>query len=342
MIQLRPEKGPRAALTRSSFRENLATTLNCDNDRMKSIFLIGAGYVAGHAAALLLDQGHELAIGKRHPDQGLPPELAGRAAVFRMDVNNPLSFPAALPQSETLIYCVSSDAFSEAHYRRAYFDGLCSVLKALSGSDSRATKRIIFISSTGVFAQSDESQVDENSPAEPQGFSGRIMLEAEQALQAFGRDHPEIQTVALRFSGIYGPGRTRMIQTIARAEPVTEKRWTQWTNRIHRDDCAAAIAHLVNRPTVKPCYVASDTSPARYGEIAAWVAQRLGRPLAVPRTVAPMAGAAKIGAPLPNTGGLERGGDKRCWSTALLAEGFTFKYASFKDGYEPLIASDKV
>jgi nucleoside-diphosphate-sugar epimerase len=297
---------------------------------MKNIFLIGAGYVAGRAAALLLDQGHKVEIGKRQPDQGLAPELTGRVMVHRMDVNDPHSYPSALRQAETLIYCVSSDGFSEQHYRRAYFDGLCAVLQHLTTGRLWASKRIIFVSSTGVFSQSDESQVDENSAAEPQGFSGRIMLEAEQALLSFGLDHPEVQTVALRFSGIYGPGRTRMIQAIARAEPVTEKRWDQWTNRIHRDDCAAAIAHLVNREAVRPCYVASDTSPARYGEIATWVAQRLGLPVSAPRADAPS----------PGAGGLERGGNKRCWSTGLLAEGFTFKYASFKDGYEPLIELD--
>ena len=60
-----------------------------------------------------------------------------------------------------------------------------------------------------MYSQNDGGWVDEDSPTEPDSFSGRRLLEAEQILAAspFG-------TVSLRLGGIYGPGRTGLIDRV--------------------------------------------------------------------------------------------------------------------------------
>jgi nucleoside-diphosphate-sugar epimerase len=308
---------------------------------MKTVFIIGAGYVAGKAASLLLDQGCTVTLGKRHPERGVASDLMGRARVHAMDVQDTNSYPESLLTAQVIIYCVASDGFSPEQYRSAYSEGLGKVLQALrsqrskTGSDS-AIQRIIFVSSTGVYSQDDGSRVDEHSPTEPKAFSGQIMREAELALQDFAASTRGFEACTIRFSGIYGPGRTRMIQEVAAQKPVSAKRWNQWTNRIHRDDCASALVHLVMRDHIQPCYVGSDTHSASFGEIATWLAARLG--VSPPAIQALPSDSTASGA--KSAGGLERGGHKQCWSTGLLAEGFQFRFPSFKEGYESLIRSE--
>lgn len=308
---------------------------------MKTVFIIGAGYVAGKAAGLLLDQGCAVSLGKRHPERGVTSDLRGRAQVHAMDVQDPYTYPESLLNAQVLIYCVASDGLSPEQYRSAYSEGLGKVLQALSThplsrGDKAPARRIIFVSSTGVYSQEDGSRVDEHSPAEPNAFSGQIMREAELALMEFAASTQNYQACTIRFSGIYGPGRTRLIQEVAAQKPISAKRWNQWTNRIHRDDCAHALVHLVARDQIQTCYVGSDTHPASFGEIATWLAAKLG-------VSPPMIQDQPSGPPNSGTkssGGLERGGHKQCWSTGLLAEGFQFRFPSYKEGYESLIRSE--
>ncbi len=308
---------------------------------MKNVFLIGAGYVAGQAALSLLAGGHRVTIGKRHPDRGLPNGLAGRIAVHAMDVGVPEGFPEALFEADTVIYCVASDGFTPQQYQAAYADGLAHVLEAFRQRSLQgrppACQRLIFVSSTGVYGQSSGERVDETSPAQPTAFSGQIMRQAEEHLAGYSRQHAGLEGCVVRFSGIYGPGRTRMIEEIRNGKPVSARRWSQYTNRIHRDDCAAVLVHLVERDKVLPVYVASDTHPAPFGEIATWMAGVLGLPAPAILDESASEAAASRGGPRAS-GGLERGGHKQCWSSGLLAEGFRFRYPGYREGYGEMLA----
>ena len=98
-----------------------------------------------------------------------------------------------------------SDARDPAAYRRAYVEGLVNLLARLPTPGPR----VIFTSSTSVYGQDDGSWVDEASPTLPPRETGRILLEAEAALSGSGRDFS-----ILRLGGIYGPGRTRLLETV--------------------------------------------------------------------------------------------------------------------------------
>ena len=81
--------------------------------------------------------------------------------------------------------------------RAVYVEGLANVLRHVPRPG-----RFIYVSSSGVYGQSDGGWVDEDSAAEPCEDSGRIVLDAERLLQTA---LPEANI--LRFAGIYGPGR---------------------------------------------------------------------------------------------------------------------------------------
>lgn len=274
---------------------------------MARVFVAGAGYVGTVAAALLAQAGHAVDIGRR--------TASGAPGTHAMDVLRPETYPAALAGAECVVYCVSADAFTPEAYRDAYVEGLARVIEAAAKG---AARRLVFVSSTGVFGQDDGSIVDERSPAQPRGFSGRVILEGEALAAA-----APLEATSIRFSGIYGPGRDRLVRLAREAAPVSARSRAAITNRIHRDDCARALAHLVERTAVAPLYLGSDEAPTAMGEILDWIAARLG--------VAP----GPVGDDAAQV--LQRGGNKRISSAALRASGFAFRYPTYREGFAAIL-----
>ena len=160
-----------------------------------------------------------------------------------------------------MIYQATPAAREPAAYRDIYVTGLGNLLSRVS------TDRLIFVSSTAVYGQDDGSEVDEDSLTEPQAFNGRILLEAERlAIQAGG--------LVVRFSGIYGPGRDFLLRQLKAGRATCRETPPQWTNRIHVDDCAAVLAHLLALDRPEAIYCASDATPSPRCQVLDW----LGRP----------------------------------------------------------------
>ena len=277
---------------------------------MDRVFIAGAGYVGTVAARLLAQAGHAVDIGRRTPGD--------EPGTHAMDVLRPATYPGALGEAGCIVYCVSADGFTEESYRDAYVTGLANVIAAAAKGRAR---RLVFVSSTGVFGQDDGSVVDESSPALPKGFSGRTLLEGEALLAG-----APFEATAIRFSGIYGPGRDRLIRMVRSGSPVSAKSRAAITNRIHRDDCARAIVHLAGQPAVQPLYLGSDEAPTPMGEILDWIAARLGLP-------PPPVGE-------DNTQVLQRGGNKRISSARLRGEGFRFLHPTYREGFGAILAAE--
>ena len=125
----------------------------------------------------------------------------------------------------------------------------------LAALDASHLQRIVFVSSSAVYGEHRGGWVDEDTPPAPQGFNGRILLEAEALLAA----RPESAT-ALRLAGLYGPGRLQLIERL-RGPGRRARRAPHWANRIHIDDAAAAVAHLALLPSVASVYIGCDDTP---------------------------------------------------------------------------------
>jgi nucleoside-diphosphate-sugar epimerase len=178
-------------------------------------------------------------------------------------------------------------------------------------------RRLLFASSTAVYAQSAGEWVDEASQTAPREFRGRILLEAEELV----RTGPFPATV-LRLGGIYGPSRTRLLDELrtGRARFVPGR----FTNRIHRDDAAGALEHLARLPAPEDVYLGVDCDPAEERTVYAWLAERLGAP-------SPRAAEAEPSG--------RRVGSKRCRNARLLAAGYRFRHPTFREGYAALLGA---
>ena len=279
---------------------------------MARVLIAGCGYVGQALGLRLVREGH-FVCGLRRGAGRLPPGLCG--------------FSADLTRSETLgnlpgpfdvvFYTAGADHRSESGYRSAYLQGLGSLIGVLRGQ-SPPVRRFFFTSSTAVYGQSGGEWVDEDSPAAASHFRGRLLRAGEQLLL-----QGPIAGTVLRVGGIYGPGRHRLIDSVRRGEACCYEGPPRYLNHIHRDDCAGALAHLMGLDNPRPLYLLVDHEPAEQCQVLGWIADRLDVP------APPL---------MPSEGRSPARGNKRCRNTRLVGSGYTFRYASFREGYEALLA----
>jgi nucleoside-diphosphate-sugar epimerase len=282
---------------------------------MARVLIAGCGDVGSALGLILAADGDQVLGLRRHPERLPAPIVPVRADLFTGD-----GLAAAAEGVTALVYAAAADGFSDDEYRRAYVDGLRNVLQALRAARAPVA-RVLFTSSTAVYAQSDGGWVDETSPTEPTSFSGRRLLEAEALL--LGSGWP---ATVLRLAGIYGPGRTRLIEEVRSGVAARSEGAPLYANRIHVADCAGAIRHLLRRPLGDGVWLGVDHEPCERNVVLDWLADRMGVPR--PRALA----AATTRSPAP-------AGSKRCSNAKLVGAGYVFRFPTFREGYAELLAA---
>jgi nucleoside-diphosphate-sugar epimerase len=280
------------------------------------VLVAGAGYVGCALAARLAHEGSTV-WGLRRSPEGLPRGVRP----FTADLRVPQTLAQLPADLDFVFYTAAPDHGDEAGYRSAYVDGLRNLLTVLESRGERP-RRIVFTSSTAVYAQSGGEWVDEASPVEPVGFAGRVLLEAEQLLLA-----ARFPATVLRLGGIYGPRRSRLLDRVAEGTATCPPGEARWSNRIHLADCAGVLRHIIEVRQPADLYLGVDREPAPLCEIVRWIARQLGRP-APP--VAPAARGSPASGRAPT--------NKRCSSARLVASGYSFRFPSYREGFAPLIA----
>lgn len=268
----------------------------------RRVLIAGCGDVGTRLGATLAAGGAEVFGLTR--SSALPAPL--RALHADLAAGPPMELPPAI---DTLIFAAAPAARDEAAYRALYVDGLRHVLDGLRTPPRRA----LFVSSSAVWGERGGAWTDEDTPTAPDAFNGRVLLAAEALLAARCPG-----AVAVRLAGLYGPGRTWLLRRAAAGEPV-QREPPVWSNRIHVEDAARALAHLVRLPDPAPVYLGVDDLPAPLHEVIDTLATWLGRP---PPPAAPP-GAAPTG--------------KRLANRRLRATGFDFRWPDWRAGYRALL-----
>ncbi|MFC9351435.1 SDR family oxidoreductase [Arthrobacter sp. NPDC057013] len=278
-----------------------------------TILLAGCGDLGTETGLRFAAAGHRVVGWRRSPDK-LPAEIEGAAT----DLST-AELPRVPEDTTAVVIAVAADASTEEAYRNAYVNGVTHVLDALE-RDRVAPDRVLFVSSTAVYGDAGGRWIDESTTPDPAGFSGRVMREAEELLLK-RLDGTRTAPVVLRLGGIYGPGRTRLIDQVRTGAAVIPDQ-PRYTNRIHRDDAAGAIVHLLTMPdALRPVYLGVDSDPAELGDVLRFLAAELG-----------------LDVPPPGSLGDARGGNKRCSNALLRGTGFSYKYPSFREGYRDILA----
>lgn len=217
--------------------------------------VLGAGYTGGALAKRLLGDGQRVLVTRREPGAAAAIALSlGHGAMgIAMDLTRPdsLVFPA-----DAIVVCLAQPGPDPA-------GEVAALVHA-----ARGCERLVYVSSTGVYAPGGGAWVDESWPLQPITASGRARIAAESALP---RD-----AITLRVAGIYGPGRG-LVERIRAGTYRIIGDGTAHVSRIHVDDLVDAIIRAGATTFAGPVNIADD-DPAPIGEVADTVAAHFGLP----------------------------------------------------------------
>jgi nucleoside-diphosphate-sugar epimerase len=273
--------------------------------------IVGCGDI-GIALAEILEAEDCEVWGLRRDCAALPDSIHSIVAdVTRIDTLEPLRSISF----DLVLVTLTPGAFNDSAYQEVYVEGLRNLLAVLN---PEKLQRVFYVSSTSVYHQCDGGWVDEDSLVRPSNFSGRRLLEAEALLTSSG-----LATTVIRFAGIYGPGRNRLIEQVSNGQGCSESP-PLYTNRIHRDDCVGFLAHLLRLQwqgqALQTCYIGVDNEPVTMWELKQWLAQQLG--------ISP-------GQLLQES--MTRRNSKRCSNRRMLASGYRLLYQGYRQGYGALL-----
>jgi len=281
---------------------------------MARILIAGCGDIGTAAGRVLVIDGHEVVGLRRHP-----PATDNSIGYIKADLTELDELQDLDTDFDLVIYILTPDDRSEQSYRRVFEQGVNNLLDIFSRKNPDA--RFIFVSSTSVYGQSHGEWVDEDSLTEPAGITGQIILQAEKTVLSHGDSN-----CIVRFSGIYGRDRRRLLDIVARGGKVQYDP-PSYTNRIHRDDCVGVLRFISNKMLggvrVEPVYLATDDDPATRWDVYQYLAAKLG--LEPPQA-----------ATLPH----DADQNKRCSNRRLKQLGYEFSYKSYRQGYDFIEPAD--
>ena len=280
----------------------------------RRILLAGCGDLGTRLGLRLVDQGHEV-IGLRRRVAELPDAFEtismdlsllgapGRDRVDAADRTDP-----RLDALDAVVITLTPDEPTRTGYERSYLHGLRGLARVLESQPGR----VILVSSTRVLAEDPTRMLTEDDPLAPGSGPGEILAAAEsEAAELF--DHLTI----VRPAGIYGPGRTRLIDSVRRGQRFNHQRWT---NHIHRDDLVRGLERLALGSEPPDLVHAVDSLPAQMGEVAAFIADRLG-------------------VPVPDHIEDEKPGGKRIDGTRFRALVGELGYPTYRDGFSSMLTA---
>lgn len=280
---------------------------------MHKILIAGFGKLGMALSRELLAGGHRVWGLRRSAG---PP--ADGIALVCGDLTRPETL-GNLPGPFDFVFYAAAPAGGGDSSRSIYVDGPRNLLAALTRF-SDGPRRFFLVSSTGVYGQQQGEWVDEATPPCPASPRAEILLEGERRTVA-----SNLAVTIVRAGGIYGPGRTRLLEQVRKGKAECYRGGTRYSNRIHQDDLARVLRFLMEGGATQELYLAVDHDPAPRCQVMRWLAARIGAP--PPAEVDAQGRASRT-----------LRSNKRCRNERLLKSGFRFRYPTFREGYLQILA----
>ena len=204
---------------------------------MKIVVAGGSGFLGRHIVRALLDEGNDVTVLGRHPENvSRIPMLAGANAT-RGDVTDPRSLTGTLDGADGVVMVVTFPNYPMELPRKGFtwdrYEGEGSANLVAEATRAGVT-RFLFISGAGADESSDKSWY-------------RAKGRAESTIKSSGIDY-----VIIRPSWVYGPEdkSVNKIASMVRFSPVVPRLGveTQRIQPLHVDDLADAVARAFARP----------------------------------------------------------------------------------------------
>jgi nucleoside-diphosphate-sugar epimerase len=278
---------------------------------MPRILIAGCGHV-GEAAADLFHAAGWFVEGWVNSNESAVRLSAKPYHVYLVDISQCGEVAKGAAAFDAVIHCASSRGGDAEMYRQIYLNGVRNLVESFPKA------KILFTSSTSVYAQRDGSWVTEESETKPLRDTSRILLEAEKLILDKGG-------IVARLAGIYGPRRSALLTKFLNGTATIDAENDRFVNQVHRDDIASALFLLLSLAAQQSAqiYNVVDDQPILQSECCRWLAERLNRPLP------PTAQARQ-----PRKRGHT---NKRVSNAKLRRSGWTPQYPTFADAMEKSI-----
>ncbi len=221
-----------------------------------NIAIIGCGYLGLEVASLWAKKGYHVTATTRTPEK-LPELLKVAQKAVILKGNDEDEFIPLIANNEVILVTTAAD--SPEHYESAYLH-TAQIFRRLA-LEMDLPRDLIYTSSTSVYGDHHGRFVDETSELLAKNDLTKILIEAERnylSLEEIGWN-----VCIFRLAEIYGPGReiSKRVRSLqGHSLPGTG---SQYTNMIHKADCASAI-HYALRCHLKGIFnLADDDHPTR-------------------------------------------------------------------------------
>ena len=230
------------------------------------MYIVGCGYIGRRLGQRLSAAGQSVTAVVRSAESARQVAALGLSPL-RADLDEQ-ALPAACTEGEGVFYLVPPPPRGTTDTRMRHF------LHGLEGSGQ--PRRIVYVSTTGVYGDCGGEWVDESRPPNPRVDRARRRWDAEQQLRAW-REQTGGELVILRVAGIYGPGKLPLAR-LRKGVPMVAEADAPWTNRIHAEDLVQVCMKAMERGADGAVYNVSDGTPGNMADYFNRVADMAGLP----------------------------------------------------------------
>ena len=232
--------------------------------RRPAVLMVGCGDVALRVARLLRDN-YRLLGTVRNPERKAAMRAAGIVPVAAdLDQRRGLWRLAGLAQV-ILHFAPPPDAGAT--------DGRTRHLLAALSQDT-LPKRLVYISTSGVYGDCEGAHVAETRPVHPETLRARRRADAERQVRNWA-GRKRVRASILRVPGIYAAERLPLAR-LHTDSPAIIASEDGYTNHIHADDLARAVAAAMRHGRANRVYHVSDDSEMKMGDYFDAVADAFG------------------------------------------------------------------
>lgn len=237
------------------------------NECTQPIWIAGCGDIGRRVSKIYLQRNQTVnGFVRSRASQQHCQKLGVNAAI--VDFSQPLEFNPNLLKNAQIFYFAPPPPQGRRDSSLAQF---LAHIKA-------TPQRIVLISTTGVYGDTQGAWIDEQSPVRPNVDRAYRRADAESELRRWA-DRSQKEFVILRVPGIYALDRLP-IQRIKNGLPVLRQQDSPFTNRIHADDLARVCCIAMDKAKTGEVFNVTDGHPSTMTEYFDHVADYAGLPRA--------------------------------------------------------------
>lgn len=215
-----------------------------------SFLIIGCGDIGRRVAKRLIQQGFEVSA-TSHSSNSEKLESIG-INTFSADLDSPESLQNINRSFDYVFYFAPPNSLGITDSRITGF--LNSYLK------THLCKRLLYISTTGVYGDQNEKWIDENTPTNPTVDRSLRRLNAEEQVKSFSQKFG-VDFIIVRVAGIYSLEKLP-INRLQHGKQILDRKLSGSSNRIHADDLAQICVTAILNSNTGEIYNATDGHPS--------------------------------------------------------------------------------